>query len=56
MLRFCPYPGRFDVVPGSVDRGLFPSLPRLLSPRVRIVGEVLEVLRAAIVARSTDCW
>ncbi len=50
MLRFCSYPGRFDVVPGSVDRGLFSSLPRIFSPvlwlvvlGVRIVGEVLEV-------------
>ena len=47
MLRFCSYPGRFDVVPESVDRGLFSSLPRLFLPvlwlavrRVRLVGEV----------------
>ena len=28
----CSYPGRFDVVPGSVDRGLFSSLLRLFLP------------------------
>ena len=61
MLRFCSYPGRFDVVPGSVDRGLLSSLPRLLLPvlwlavfGVRIVGEVVEILRAPfLIAHSS---
>ena len=56
MLRFCSYSGRFDVVPGSLDRGLLSSLPRLLLPvlwlaafGVRLVGGVVEILRAPFV-------